>query len=721
MRTRLLFSNAIMLMTLSLLAGSSHLRAQFAPYPPTSGLIPGPPTPADAAAWLADLKSWRYETLIRLGYNDAQYERAELKWTQQSFVQPQMMAHDRYFFDPESGQYTVSRFLDDMNKRIGGIDAVLVWATYPNLGVDHRNQFDLVRDLPGGLNGVKAMVEDFHRQGVRVLFPYNPWDLGTRPEATPDWQTLTQLMSAVGADGLNGDTMTWFPLVFRTTSDAAGHPLVLQAQMLPNSPGEELVWHNFAWNDWIDQTDHGWKYPFTPLVIAAKWLESRHMINVTDRWARDKTDVFQHAFFNGVGYENMENVWGMWNQLTERDAEALRRIATIERGVPSLVISPGWEPHTAVLQAGAFASKFPGEGRTLWTFVNRYEYPLTGPQIRVGHQAGWHYYDLWHGVELKPLVQDSQATLSFDMEPHGYGAVLATPQLSSTEQQLLAEMQRLAVRPLQSFSREWHFLPQRIVDIPPTKPAASAPEGMLAIPEGDFNFILSGTEVEGNNQSGVDVQMPGEDTPRRDHLLRMHLKAFYIDRTPVTNAQFAKFLDATHYHPRDDHNFLRDWRNGKYPEGWAQKPVTWVSLEDARAYANWAGKRLPHEWEWQYAAQGTDGRLYPWGNTWDAAAVPPPEKGRMLRPPTDVGTFPRGASPFGVMDLVGTVWQWTDEYQDEHTRAAILRGGSYYQPQGSLWYFPQATKLNEHTKYLLMAPSIDRAATIGIRCVIDAD
>ena len=59
---------------------------------------------------------------------------------------------------------------------------------------------------------------------------------------------------------------------------------------------------------------------------------------------------------------------------------------------------------------------------------------------------------------------------------------------------------------------------------------------------------------------------------------------------------------------KDDLNFLRDWKDGTYPDGWANKPVTWVSQEDARAYAAWAGKRLPHEWEWQYAAQGSDGR-----------------------------------------------------------------------------------------------------------------
>src|ERR1019366_9232088 len=125
------------------------------------------------------------------------------------------------------------------------------------------------------------------------------------------------------------------------------------------------------------------------------------------------------------------------------------------------------------------------------------------------------------------------------------------------------------------------------------------------------------------------------------------MKSIYIDRYPVTNADFKKFLDATQYHPKDGHNFLKDWRNETYPEGWANKPVTWVSIEDARAYAAWAGKRLPPEWEWQYAAQGTDNRVYPRGSAWDASKVPAPDKGRSLTPPSNVETF-EGGGPFGV-------------------------------------------------------------------------
>jgi formylglycine-generating enzyme required for sulfatase activity len=199
------------------------------------------------------------------------------------------------------------------------------------------------------------------------------------------------------------------------------------------------------------------------------------------------------------------------------------------------------------------------------------------------------------------------------------------------------------------------------------------------------------------------------------------VKPFFIDKFPVTNAQFKQFLDATRYTPRDPANFLRDWKAGNYPEGWENRPATWVSLDDARAYASWAGKRLPHEWEWQLAAQGLDGHAYPWGNDFIPANVPTPDGGRTMREPEPVGSRPQGASPYGVQDLVGNVWQWTDEYYDEHTRAAILRGGSHYQPQGSIWYFPQAYRNDEHSKLLLMAPSYDRSGAIGFRCVRDAE
>jgi formylglycine-generating enzyme required for sulfatase activity len=281
-------------------------------------------------------------------------------------------------------------------------------------------------------------------------------------------------------------------------------------------------------------------------------------------------------------------------------------------------------------------------------------------------------------------------------------------------------MKEMTSQPLSSFSHEWQFVQQQIVPMEATKNYTATPDGMVKIPAGNFYFKVNGIEIEGDNDIGVDVQYPWEDSPRRGHSHNMQIRAFWMDQYPVTNARFKKFLDATSYRPADSLDFLKDWGNGNYPQGSGNKPVTWVSLEDARAYATWAGKRLPHEWEWQYAAQGADGRIYPWGNEWNASAVPVPDKDRTLRGPDDVNAHDQSASPFGVHDLIGNVWQFTDEFQEEHTRAAILRGGSYYQPQGSGWYFPQAYRNDQHGKLLLMAPSKDRSGTVGFRCAADA-
>ena len=110
--------------------------------------------------------------------------------------------------------------------------------------------------------------------------------------------------------------------------------------------------------------------------------------------------------------------------------------------------------------------------------------------------------------------------------------------------------------------------------------------------------------------------------------------------------------------------------------------------------------------------------LYPWGNSWDAAAVAASDRGPS-RGPSDVTAHPKGASPFGVLDMNGNVSQWTDEFQDAHPLRHPPRRRSY-QPHGSVWYFPQSYRLDEHQKLLLMAPSRDRSGTIGFRCVVDA-
>jgi formylglycine-generating enzyme required for sulfatase activity len=664
--------------------------------------------------WLKDIRHWRNERKIRIGYDGSRYALPALQWTQRSFIQPQMMVQDRYFYDPVAGRYTVDRYLADLEERYGGIDSVLIWPTYPNMGIDNRNQHDMIRSMPGGVEGVKKMIADFHLRGVRVLFPMMMWDQGTRDPGMPWPQAIAELMKELGADGINGDTQDGVPLAFSTAADHAGHPLAFEPEGGPSD--EALAWNVMTWGQ------YGGQFGFVPGVDKYRWLEPRHMVNISDRWNRSKTDDLQYAFFNGEGWESWENIWGIWNGITPRDAEATRRVATLERGVAHYLTSPEWEPFAPMLPYGVFASRWPAADSTLWTIVNRNQYDVRGPIMSVRHLDGARYLDLYHGAEVMPERQGSTDTLSFPIEAHGYGAVLQITGAAPNEiENLTGKMRDLTKRPLASYSAEWKPLPQKMVEIAPAKKAATAPEGMVRIPGGAFRFRVMGIEIEGFNDIGVDVQYPWEDSARRFHDHTIQIGDFYIDKYPVTNAEFKRFLDSTHYHPQDSLNFLRDWKNGAYPPGWEKKPVTWVSLKDARAYAAWAGKRLPNEWEWQLAAQGQDGRIYPWGNEWKASAVPKPDQSRTMRGPDDVDAHPEGSSPFGVMDLVGNVWQWTNEFVDEHTRGGILRGGSYYQPQGSIWYFPQAYRNDQHGKLLLMAPGYDRSAAVGFRCVTDAE
>jgi len=678
-------------------------------------LFAAPSNPSDHNAWLSDMKKWRIEERNKLSYNDSEYLRPEFGWIKKTFIYVQMMAHDRYFYDPASGKYTVNRYLDDLQKRYGGIDAVLIWPTYPNIGIDNRNQFDLLSAMPGGIKGVRQMIIDFKKRGVRVFFPIMIWDRGTRKISEPMAVALIKEMKAVGADGLNGDTMWGVTEDFRQAYDSLDYPVALQPEVAIKDL-KMVEWNLTSWG-------YYWNYSYIPGVSIYKWLEPHHQVFETNRWEIDKTNDLQYAFFNGVGYNAWENIWGIWNQVPDRYAEAIRRIATIYRHFPGIWNSTEWQPAIAVLQNGIFASKFPGRDQTIYTLVNRDSTDKEGNQLQLPFYDGMKYFDLWHGNELIAQKDGNQVTLSFPIESRGFGAVLACKDqaLDNSFLPFLSKMHSFAEKPLNSFPETWNPLPQQLVTINKSKPAAENPHGMRLIPATkNYLFESKGVMIEGDKlPTAVGVRHPWEEHPSRNQKHLMGIASFYMDTYPVTNKEFKKFLEATHYRPKDDYNFLKDWSNGVYPKGWDNKPVTWVSLEDARAYAACAGKRLPHEWEWQYAAQGNDDRLYPWGNNLDTTRMPPIDSSRQMRAPTNVNAFPQGASPFGVMDMTGNVWQWTDEYQDEHTRAAILKGGGYYRSTTSKWYFPRAYELNKYGKYLLMAPCIDRSGTIGFRCAMD--
>ena len=147
---------------------------------------------------------------------------------------------------------------------------------------------------------------------------------------------------------------------------------------------------------------------------------------------------------------------------------------------------------------------------------------------------------------------------------------------------------------------------------------------------------------------------------------QVYLSEYQIARHPVTNAQYELFVKANSY-AAPNH-----WENGKIPPGKENHPVVNVTWEDAQAFCTWAGVRLPTEAEWEKAARGTDGRKYPWGNE------PPTMElcnfNRNVGDTTPIGSYPKGASPYGVLDMAGNVWEWVNDWYD----------GSYYSQSPSV-------------------------------------
>jgi sulfatase modifying factor 1 len=149
--------------------------------------------------------------------------------------------------------------------------------------------------------------------------------------------------------------------------------------------------------------------------------------------------------------------------------------------------------------------------------------------------------------------------------------------------------------------------------------------------------------------------MGSDDGPRSSRPAhRVFLEAFAIGRTEVTNAQMQAFVQATGEEPQS-------WQEGTGP-GSDEEPARGILWREAQAYCAWLGMRLPTEAEWEKAARGTDGRTYPWGDTWEASRANIAEAGRAG--PVDVGSFLEGASPYAALDMIGNVQEWVADYYD---------------------------------------------------------
>ena len=699
--------------------------------------VDGPVDPHVQPQWLSALQQERSSLAI----SDALAQDQGLAWVRTAWVQPQMHPFDRYFYDAEKHEFTVGRFLDDLDERYGGIDALVFWPTYPVLGIDGRNQFDLFRALPGGLDAVKQVTASLALRGVSVLWPYLFWDQGTRPEGAADAQTMATLLRATGGRGLNGDSQPFVNRSFWQAGLALNYSLALQAE--GGTRDAALNWSATGWGYWGRQSNPGdpagynWTYAAPPLVDRFKYVTAgQYTTGLCDRYDKNRTSMIQMAWFNGDAYVSWENVWGAFNKVTERDGELLRRFSAMARfwGAYGFLSSPRWEPYATVTNTydnGLYASRWPldtealGGPATLWTLVVRGGRNLTAVRVSLNASASSRVYDCYRGRALLP-APDGTVTLDF-LEAGALGCIVALPRPASQPVlNHLRAMANMTSRSVASFDPTWHLAHMSLAHTAPTpKPAVgSAPAGMVLVPRApQFRFRSTTVAVENLDAVGGGEQYPWESAPHRVHDKLLEVGPFWIHQHLVTCSDFEAFLLHSSYSPRDGTNFLKNWNSTEW-EGLKDEPVVWVSFSEAKAYCRWIGGRLPHSYEWQLAGQGTDGRKYPWGSTSDPARLPAVCHLRDGCGPEAVGKHPAGASPYGVEDLLGNVWQFTaDEFVDDHTRRVVLRGGSNYvpaDPSKSGWYFPQAKDLVTHNTLLLMDDSFERAATLGFRCVVDA-
>jgi serine/threonine-protein kinase len=210
----------------------------------------------------------------------------------------------------------------------------------------------------------------------------------------------------------------------------------------------------------------------------------------------------------------------------------------------------------------------------------------------------------------------------------------------------------------------WWFLWRAAHPSDPPIPSVNLPRGMKVIASGAFKM---------GRDAGSEYERPAHE---------VSVKAFFLDEKEVSNADYERFVQS------GQRSAPKNWTDGKIPAGETFFPVSNVSWFDADAYCRWLNKRLPTETEWEYAARGKENFLYPYGNEWEpeysSASPSPNDIGKL----SNVGSYPKGASPFGILDMAGNVAEWTASFYEPYPGSSakrqpglrVIRGGSYLNP-----------------------------------------
>jgi iron(II)-dependent oxidoreductase len=685
-------------------------------------------------------------------FDDTLFNRKDLQWIRHAYVMSLQAAWDHQFYDQHTRKYTVFQFLAEGKRLFGGYDVYGLWPNFPRLGLDHRNQFDMYREMPFGLDKLKEIVNFGHHNGTNFFISYNPWDKDTRPEN--HIEGLVKIIAGIGADGVVLDTQGSSSHEFQAAADTVRPGVIMYSEGMAvpkDMPGI------------VSGRVHDAIF-YQPQLNLNKLIKPEFAIfrvcQLSQGRFHRETAI---SFFNGYGTEINSFAPGRPSWM-EEEYLYLGKTTKILRENSDAFLDHDWTPLIPSLHDSIWVNHWNDKEKQIFTILSLAPEGYTGPLFEIDPTYSGHWVSLWNHQELIPVKQDKKFFIPVSI--HSFDASwLRTRREGSLECiALFSELIKTRVSNDSLFIRIPKGRKLRLWAGNPTyqdkasewtadsiglclgekfpsyegKLVAELFDGTRLIDEkiielgtGRIKLVskhdrTSSLHVLSDNMMEI---KPGTYTlitensddfipyPSNSPAPVVKMKRFYMDRYPVTNKDFLAFMLATSYKPSDPSNFLKHWENGTIPQGQEDYPVVYVSLEDARAYAKWAGKRLPTEIEWQYAAQGTDGRKYPWGNDFHGTKC-----NNAFGQATPVDAFSKGKSPFGVEDMIGNVWQLTnDEYDNGSYSFVIIKGGSFYKPTSSMWYLQGGVQPIIHRQMLLrISQGLDRSETVGFRCVMDA-
>ncbi len=538
--------------------------------------------------------------------------------------------------------------------------------------------------MPGGVTALANIVKEFHNNGVKAILIYNPWDVDTRQSDTSDFKTFAGIIGKTNADGLFMDVGT-YGMEFQPQLDKYKKGVTVGPELSPLlqvSQGPNAV-------------TSSWAQTVKPInnqgVLALKWIIPDHLQLRIERGNPDRQNQMAFTWINGQGMIVWENLFGIMNKWNAKDRQTLRKMNAIWQQFYYLYTSDSWKPYLPTNNAIVNASSWENETVRIWNIVAGK--PLNGVTITLDADGRFtDYYNVWTGEKL--TISNGKISVSIDR----LSCVAGFKSAPSKEViALLKKQQTEEATPLPVVDEYARVLSIKIPKAPPViSTANNVMTNLLAIKGGDYHFVVRHVQREGDCYPDMDAVKETDykftmvnGIKMLTHHQSITLPGFNIMPQVVTNGAFETFLVKSGYKPANTDNFLQHWNGKSCPAAIKNEPVVYVSLEDARAYAAWAGMRLPTEWEWQAAAE------------------------------TQSDQF-----------IFNQVYEWNEsERFDGYNRFVTLRGGcERWQLKTSRWYFGGGTlsttkppggkqPVDFHCKYFLMYQGMDRASTLGFRCM----